>query len=222
MISVCLFDFDYTLGDSTNGIVESVNFALSNMLFPPREREEIRYTIGMSLPETFTYLTGNTEERQGEEFTKWFREKADQVMTENTELLPDSAEVLSRLKSKGIRTGIVTSKYHYRISEILSKRSIRHLVDIIVGREDVTHAKPHPEALVTAMEKLGAHRENTLYVGDSTIDAKTAQSAHVGFIAVTTGTTKEEEFSHFPHAAVIRSLSELMELVGAAERENAE
>jgi hypothetical protein len=82
------------------------------------------------------------------------QEKADQVMTENTELLPDSAEVLSRLKSKGIRTGIVTSKYHYRISEILSKRSIRHLVDIIVGREDVTHAKPHPEALVTAMEKL--------------------------------------------------------------------
>ena len=49
-----LFDFDYTLADATNGIVESVNHDLSKMNFSLPSREEIRRTIGMSLIESFT------------------------------------------------------------------------------------------------------------------------------------------------------------------------
>jgi phosphoglycolate phosphatase-like HAD superfamily hydrolase len=42
MYSVYLFDFDYTLGDSTEAVVESVNFALSAMGFPAAGRDDVR------------------------------------------------------------------------------------------------------------------------------------------------------------------------------------
>ena len=211
MYSTCIFDFDYTLGDATNGIVESVNYALLKMDFPTYEKDKIRDTVGMSLPETFTHLTQNCDTEQRAKFVKLFKEKADEVMTENTELLPDTIKVLSLLKSKEIKTGIVTTKYHYRIVEILNKFHINNLIDIIVGSDDVKNAKPHPEALLTAIKKLDAHDNHVLYVGDSVIDAKTALSANVDFIAVTTGTTKKDEFLHFPYVSIIHTLSELFD-----------
>lgn len=98
--SIYIFDFDYTLGDATNGVVESVKFALAKMNLPIGEKDDIRKTIGMSLPETFTYLTQIEEPGQRIQFVKLFKEKADEIMTENTELYTDTVSVLSYLKSK--------------------------------------------------------------------------------------------------------------------------
>ena len=44
-----IFDFDYTLGDSTNGIVLSVNYAFEKLGFAAKDTESIRKTIGLSL-----------------------------------------------------------------------------------------------------------------------------------------------------------------------------
>lgn len=209
--SIYIFDFDYTLGDATDGIVASVNFALTQMNFLAFAKEDIRRTVGMSLPETFTHLTKIYDIEQQKQFVKMFKEKADEVMTENTELFTDTIKVLSHLKSKGVKTGIVTTKYHYRINEILNKFDINNLIDIIIGGEDVKNAKPHPEALLTAIEKLNAHNDSILYVGDSIIDAKTAHRANVDFIAVTTGVTEKDEFMQFPCIAVVSTLSELLD-----------
>lgn len=76
--------------------------------------------------------------------------------------------------------------------------------------QTLLNAKPHPEALLTAIEKLNAYKDSVLYVGDSIIDAKTAQVANVDFIAVTTGTTEKDEFMQFPFIAVVGTLSELL------------
>jgi phosphoglycolate phosphatase len=215
--STCIFDFDYTLGDATNGIVASVNFALGQMNFPLMGKDNIRKTVGMTLPDTFTHLTGVHDTGQRNQFVKLFKKKADEVMTDCTELFPDTIKVLSYLKSKGIKTGIVTTKYHYRIDEILSKFDIHYLIDIVVGGDDVKNAKPHPEALLTAIKKLSVGNDNVLYVGDSIIDAKTAHGANVDFIAVTTGTTGEDEFMQYHCIAVVNRLSQLLDNVFLTE-----
>ena len=98
----------------------------------------------------------------------------------------------------------------YRIEQVLCKYDINHLIDSIVGFEDVINAKPHPEGLLAAMRKLDTHPDKVLYIGDSMIDAKTAFSAKVDFVAVTTGTTGKEEFIQLPNIAVFNRLSELL------------
>ena len=40
MLKAIIFDFDYTLGDSTNGIVLSVNYALEKLGFKRKDKEE--------------------------------------------------------------------------------------------------------------------------------------------------------------------------------------
>ena len=73
-----------------------------------------------------------------------------------------------------------------------------------MGGEDVTEHKPHPEGLLTAVSSLRMKTGNVYYVGDSIVDALTAERAGVPFIAVLTGTTGESEFNELPNTAVHR------------------
>jgi phosphoglycolate phosphatase-like HAD superfamily hydrolase len=54
-------------------------------------------------------------------------------------------------------------------------------VDVIIGRDSVTERKPHPEPLLTVVDKLGAVPEQTLFVGDSESDAETAHRTGTAF-----------------------------------------
>lgn len=204
-----IFDFDFTLADATPGIVASVNYALSALGFSDSSTEEIRKTVGMSLAESFFVLTGNTDKEMSSRFSSFFRQKADVVMTDNTVLLPETIVVLKSIKDRGIKTAIVTSKFRYRIEEALKKFDIVELVDYVVGFEDVIEAKPSPEGLIKAIERLSVSKDKVLYIGDSTIDARTAANALVDFAAVTTGTTTRSDFAAYDCVSVSDNLSEI-------------
>ena len=142
-------------------------------------------------------------------FLSLFREKANEVMSKDTVLYADTVNTLQLLKQSGLNTGIVTTKYHFRIVETLNMHGVMDLIDIIVGGEDVKVPKPSPEGLLLAIDSLNEHLNNVLYIGDSLIDAKTALAANVDFAAVTTGTTKETEFLQYPYVKIVKNLSEL-------------
>lgn len=202
MLKAIIFDFDFTLGDSTNGIILSVNYALEKIGVNIKEENEIKKTIGLSLKNTFSTLTRKNNEEEAELFAKYFKEKADLVMVENTELYSDVKEMLQNLKLKGYKIGIVTTKYHYRIEQILHKSNALDLVDLIVGVEDVKIEKPNPEGLLWIVDNLQLERDNILYVGDSLVDAKTAENAQVKFAGVLTGTTVRDEFKLYKNVFI--------------------
>lgn len=208
-----IFDFDYTLGDSTKGIVQSVNYALGKLGYANQSVAEIKKTIGLSLKETFRALTSNENQDEAEKFAVFFKEKADVVMTANTEIYPKVKDILQNLKVKGYKTAIVTTKYHHRIDGILKKFNATHLIDLIVGSDDVKVEKPNPEGLLFAIEHLGVKKEEVLYVGDSLVDAKTADNAGVDFAAVLTGTTKREEFATYCPVFVGDSVADVYEYI---------
>lgn len=208
-----IFDFDYTLGDATEGIVASVNYGLEKLGHTPGQREDIRKTIGLSLKETYRTLTGDASEEKAVMFETYFREKADLVMTDHTELFPDTLKLLSYLKNQKLRTGIVTTKYHYRIDAILEKYHAADDIDMIVGGEDVKAPKPDPEGVLLVLEAWKLPKEQVLYVGDSIVDAKTAKAAGVDFAGVTTGTTTQEELEKYPCVGVYGRLDALKEMV---------
>lgn len=194
MIKAVIFDFDYTLGDSTNGIVLSVNYALEKLGHSVRDITEIRKTIGLSLKETYMVLTSRCDSDEADQFAKLFKEKADEVMVVNTELYHGVKAVLNELKNKGYKIGIVTTKFHYRIEQILRKFEANELIDIIVGAEDVKIEKPNPEGLQYIIERMDLKKDSVLYVGDSLVDAQTAENAGVDFAGVLTGTTTRQDF----------------------------
>lgn len=197
MYKAVLFDFDYTLGNSEEGIILSANGALEQMGHPAADRDAIRRTIGLTLPHTYVALTGDKDEQNAAQFMALFMQHANHVMTESTRLYDGVLDLLHILKARGIAIGIITTKYVFRIEAIFEKYGARHLLDLIVGGDSVKAKKPDPEGMLLALETLGLQKQEVLYVGDNVIDAKTAAAAGVPFCAVLTGTTTKEELAPY-------------------------
>ena len=217
MLKAIIFDFDYTLGDSTNGIALSINYALEKLGYAVPNIADVKKTIGLSLKETHFALTSNDNLDEAEQFVKLFKEKADSVMVANTKLYAGVKSVLQKLKDKGYMVAIVMTKFHYRIEQILNKFDANEPIDIIVGAEDVKAEKPNPEGLLYAIECLGVMSEEVLYVGDSLVDAKTADNANVKFVAVLTGTTTKDEFKSYNNVYIGQNISDVYKYVLALE-----
>ena len=207
-VNTVIFDFDYTLGDTTNGIVKSARYALEQMGEEERSYEEIKKTIGLSLSATYKTLTGNMDEARADRFFDLFKEKADEVMVDSAELYPGVKEMLVSLRGQGYRLGIVTTKFAYRVRNIMKKFEAEDLFDVYIGVGDVTKVKPDPEGLLLAVEKLGVKIEDALYVGDSYVDAMAAEAAGMKFAAVLTGNTTREEFEKYPRESISETVVE--------------
>ncbi len=206
-----LFDFDYTIGDSTEGILTCLGYGLSKLGFPPASREAMRATIGLSLGPALYELTGCGDAAAAREFTRLFMEKADEVMVDASRLLPGAEELLRYLKAQKILTGVVTTKASYRIRAIFEKLGLPELLDTVIGSNDVKNEKPHPEPVFLALERLGVDAGEALYVGDSEVDARCAMDAGVDFAGVLNGTTTREALECYPNVLIARDLTELRE-----------
>lgn len=79
--------------------------------------------------------------------------------------------------------------------------------DIIIGGEDVKQAKPDPQGIKKALRRLHRRKSETLYIGDSTVDAETAQAAKVDFVGVLNDMTTREELMVYPHRQILDNLS---------------
>lgn len=209
-----LFDFDYTLADSSIAVVQCANHALTGMGLEPASPNAICRTIGLSLPDTLVALAGEQHRSRSLEFRMLWRELSDQIMVRDTKLLPGMVEALEPLREKGLRLGIVSTKYRSRIEAVLDREKAAYLFDTIVGGEDVAEHKPHPEGLLRALEQLGLAAAAALYIGDSTTDAAAAKRAGVEFIAVLSGVTQEADFAVHQTRAILGGLSGLKELLG--------
>jgi phosphoglycolate phosphatase len=219
-----IFDFDYTLVDSSRGAVACIGYALAEMGLPPVSDADACRTIGLSLPETLRVLTGEADPEQGATFEALFIAHAEEVMTPRTVLLPATRDTVARLRRDSYRLAIVSTKYRRRIREILAREGMLAAFEVIVGGEDVSRCKPHPEGLTRALQMLGDRqplsRECVLYVGDSLTDARTAERAGLPFAAVLTGTTPRAAFAPYAPLGVLDDLSELPRLLSnhSAER----
>jgi phosphoglycolate phosphatase len=204
-----LFDFDFTLAESSAGAIECVNHALVHLGLPPAEKEAIRRCVAHPLPEILARLTGIEDPHAAALFSHAFIRRADEVMASLTVLFPGVASTLHHLRTAGHRLAIVSTKYRYRIETILAHQGAQGLVDVIVGGEDVRHHKPAPEPLFRALERLNIAAEEAIYFGDHPVDAQAAAAAGVRFVAVLSGPSKIAEFEDWPRAGVLSSVAEI-------------
>lgn len=209
-----LFDFDYTLADSSAGVIDCVNYTLSRLGLPGPDDDAIRADIGLPLEGATVRLVGPDAASHDAAFRDLFVARADQIMTAKTVILAGVGEALTKLSGAGVRLGIVSTKFRSRIAQILEREGLLGLLDHIVGGEDVEQHKPDPEALQHALELFQLARQRVLYVGDSQVDAEAASRAGIRFVAVLSGVTPRETFSGYPVEAVLPRVRELPAALG--------
>ena len=202
-----LFDFDYTLADSSRGIVICFRNVLERHGHTGISDEAIKRTIGKTLEDSFSILSGITTPETLAEYKKEYVKEADTYMTVNTFFFPETVTVLKTLKSQGAQIGIISTKFRFRIREMVDQHFPKDFFDIIIGGEDVKQVKPDPQGIKKALRRLHRRKSETLYIGDSTVDAETAQAAKVDFVGVLNGMTTREELMVYPHRQILDNLS---------------
>ncbi|HJP32248.1 MAG TPA: HAD-IA family hydrolase [Candidatus Latescibacteria bacterium] len=204
-----IFDFDYTLADSSKGIIDCIQTAQAGMELPISDPEAIRHTIGLAVPEILATLNGEEQRSRTDEFARRFRDRADEVMADQTFIYSGVRQTLESLKAADVYSAIASTKFRYRIEEILERDGLRSLVNTVIGAEDVAQHKPDPACLHAVLEKLGISADEALYVGDSPPDGEAAQRAGIDFVAVLTGTTPASGFDSFCPVVVLDDVSAL-------------
>ncbi|WP_295208791.1 HAD family hydrolase [Ruminococcus sp.] len=206
-----VFDFDLTLADSSQGILECFKHVLKEYNYPEKDDTTIYNTIGLTLVDAFDLLTDTPNNPKREEMRKAYVKKADEVMVKHTYFYDDTIAILQTLQNAGVKVGIVSTKYRYRIVDTFKQQAGSFPVDIVIGGEDVKAAKPDPQGLELIIERFGADKQDVLYIGDSYIDAETAQNAGVDFAGVTTGSTTKADFEKYPNSYIGKSLLDIFQ-----------
>jgi HAD superfamily hydrolase (TIGR01662 family) len=96
-------------------------------------------------------------------------------------LYPEVRDVLSELKLRGLKIGLISNGYEEEINLILEKVSLEKATfDIIVGVDTIKQAKPNPDIFKYAINKLDVKPEETMFVGDNVeADYKGAENAGI-------------------------------------------
>jgi phosphoglycolate phosphatase len=212
-VNLLIFDFDYTLVDSSPVIIEGVSYALGKMGLAIPAPEILVKTIGRSSKDALKELLGTRNRDIIKEFQDLVTYRENEVIFEKTALVDGAEQTLKKLKRSGLRMGIVSNQYRHRIEVFLSREKLIDLFDAIVGVEDAPKSKPDPSGLLMALNKLNGLKTETVYVGDSPVDAETARRIKMPFIAILTGTTSERDFKKYSPCSFINSLLELPQLL---------
>ena len=175
-------------------------------------RETVMAAIGLTIIDSWKMYWGEFREDWLAEYREKFRGEERKMLR----LFPDTVPTLDALCGAGVKTGLVSNRQFARNpAEYLG---IADKFDVIIGLEDVTHAKPDPEPLLTALSRLGVEAAQAVYVGDTDIDMKTAAAAGVRGIGVTTGNFSAEQHLAAGAWRVCDSLAEAAALCGVEPR----
>lgn len=102
-----------------------------------------------------------------------------------TRLFPGVAGMLADFRARGVPLGLCTNKPSAPLRAVLDTLSLTETFGVVVAGDSLPERKPHPAPLRYALDRLGA--ETGLYVGDSEVDAETAERAGVPFALYTEG-----------------------------------
>lgn len=204
-----LFDFDYTLGDATDSIYDGFCFGLEKMGYPKPGLEEVQRTVGYTLEDGFTQLTGEGDEARRKEFRVIYKDHVRDTQAKLCRLCPGARELLEALHDREVKVGIVSSKNLDTLESIFEYHGVSGLIDFIIGGDTVKRPKPDPEGLEAGIRTLRVDKARTLYCGDTTIDAETGRNVGVDFSAVLNGVTPASAFEAYPHVHIAPDLVEL-------------
>ncbi len=191
---VILFDLDGTLIDSTEAILKCFDDSFKYFDVPTPDDDKIKALIGHPLD--YMYLHLGIEESRVWDFVDVYKmhyRKRSKVMTH---FLPEAVEAI-RLASSFARLGIVTTKTGEYSRILLEHMGVMDYFEVLIGREDVTHPKPHSEPILKGLYhmKVSHHDSHIWMIGDTCLDTVSAKDAGIKAIGVKCGYGSEEELA---------------------------
>ncbi|MGG6313315.1 pyrophosphatase PpaX [Paenibacillus macerans] len=211
MIDTVLFDLDGTIIDTNELIIATFLHVIDKHGLGPYAREQIIPHMGLTLEHQLRTFSGREEVADlVADYRKYNRERHDELIRE----FPHVKEVVAKLHESGVMMGIVTTKIRETASLALNMFGLLPYMTTIVTVEDVSHPKPHPEPIMTALRQLNADPGRTLMVGDSAADLQCAKAAGVRSAGVAWSLKGERELQKYDPDYILKDMTDLYGVLG--------
>ena len=182
MTRLAILDLDGTLLDTLDDLAASVNFALGQVGRPPRSRAEIETFVGEGARLLLERAVAPHAELAAPALAAWWRHY-DTHCLDRTRPFPGIPALLTR---SGRRLAVHTNKPGRVARRILAGLGLLDRFALVTGGDEAPR-KPDPAGTLDLMRRLGARPEETVFIGDSPTDVRTARAAGVTMVAVTWG-----------------------------------
>ena len=182
MKKIAILDFDGTIADTRPVILNTFHRTLDAMHLPQHTDDEIAATIGLPLMEAFPVLEP-MDERMAAECTATYRRIFHDVNAQiGVPMFPHVDETL---------------------------RLLDDIVTYIIGYEDVSHAKPHPEPVLKTLSHFGLTADDAVVVGDTHFDILMGRNAGCATIGVTYGNGSRQSLEEAGADSVVDDFADI-------------
>ena len=212
-IKLIIFDFDGTLADTRQLIVETMQQTIQALGLPTCTDEQCISMIGLPLKQAFTELIPMSDE-MGDRCVDTYR----QIFNENNAsyvipTFPHVIDTLFRLSAEGYILTIASSRSRKSLLDFVHTMHLEEIFPYILGADDVVHAKPHPEPVLRTLEAFDCLPEEALVVGDMKYDIEMGRRAGTRTCGVTYGNGSPQELREASADFMVNDFEKILTLI---------
>ncbi len=209
MKKLVILGLDGTIADTSPGMLYCFNTTAIAMGYPPVDLDSLVGVINGHLKVAFQKIYNMSEdeiEYAVKNYSKLYSQKGTEMFT----LYKGIEENLRMLRDNGCKLAIATQKHSMYTRDILEVHGLTELFDAVCAT-DVDKELEKSDLIIQACDMLGVSVEESIFIGDSEVDALGAQQAGMDFAAVLYGLgfRSEEEAEKYNCKTYIASASEL-------------
>ena len=212
-IKLIIFDFDGTLADTRQLIVETMQQTIQALGLPPCTDEQCTSMIGLPLKQAFTELIPMSDE-MGDRCVDTYR----QIFNENNAsyvipTFPHVIDTLYRLSAEGYILTIASSRSRKSLLDFVHTMHLEEIFSYILGADDVILSKPHPEPVLRTLEAFDCSPEEALVVGDMKYDIEMGRRAGTRTCGVTYGNGSPQDLREAGADFIVNNFEEILTLI---------
>jgi phosphoglycolate phosphatase len=223
-LKAVIFDMDGTLIRSTIDF-RRMNQGVADTLLQhglPKDILDPSGKVNESIVRAYSYFKIHSHEGWAQALERDLNRvslEVEMTHVEDSREVPGTADTLRYLRSKDIRTAVLTRGSRAYTEKALQAAGLNDKFEIVLCRDDhpLTEAKPNPLALRRVYDGLGLKGGECLFVGDHDTDLLCAQGAGSPFAAVLTGSFSAEMWKPLSPDVILDSVAELPRLLEGLE-----
>ena len=204
-----IFDWDGTLADSTQHIVECIReaSAVTGVEFPGVDAA--LNIIGLGMQEAIVDMFGERDQAFIDGFRAAYSNHFFRSPANRSDLFAGVLDLLHQLRGCGLKMALATGKSRRGMDRALLQMELQDMFHA-VKCADETASKPDPLMLQQLLEEFNLSPEQAVMVGDTEYDMAMAASIGMPRIAVSYGAHIEDRLRPFAPEAIVHSAAELI------------
>lgn len=206
-----IFDWDGTLADSIDWIVQSIQQAALGCHQPPPSAQAIKDIIGLSIEEAMQVLFPGLSVSARVEMSVYYGQHFFSRPSGPQDLFPGVRDMLVQLQQAGLALAVATGKKAAGLAKVIQATEVEGFF-VTTRCADQTASKPNPLMIDEIVAELGVSKQRTLMVGDSVHDLQMALNAGVSAVAVSCGAHSAEVLKPYRPLHCLSAPTELLNI----------